>query len=155
MKSLKWKIISMLVVIVLISLTLSGGIIVARQINMELTEMEEENSFLCERLVTTLTNADYSATQVDDFFSQLIAAWMLQNSASGASSRTFFLLDERGNTLYGRAEELTEREKASRVITDALAGKSSDGIHLSTDSAGEAIAEYAEVFAIGSDTFRM
>lgn len=153
MKSLKWKIISMLAVIVLISLTLSGGIIIARQISMELSEMQEEDSFLCERLVTTLQNADYETTQVDDFFSQLIAAWMLQNSASGASSRTFFLLDARGNTLYGRSEELTEREKASRTITDALTGKTSEKIHFSTDSEGESIAEYAQVFRIEDETY--
>ncbi len=150
MKSLKWKIVSALSALVLVALSASGGYILLRMLRSEYEALNEETRYLSERIVNTLQVADDEERAVEDMLSELIGAWMLESAGieSLREARAFFLLDEWGNTLYHRGEDLSEAERGSRTLAAALAGRSSEKLGLSGQNA-----EWAQCFELNGTNY--
>ncbi len=150
MKSLKWKIVTALAVLVLAALAASGGYILFHLLQNEYEQLTEETRYLSERIVNTLQAADSEENNVEDMLSELIGAWMLESAGTESSrqNRAFFLLDEQGQTLYHRGEDLKESERGSRAVTAAIVGEP-----LGRLSVSGRMAEWAEAFELSGTRY--
>ena len=150
MKSLKWKIVLMYIVLVAFIMTACGAYILYSVQKNEYENVRREMEYLTERIVDAMEAADYSDCEPEAFFADLVAAWVLESSESESmdGERLVYLMDDRGATLYCRGEDLTEEERASRLLTGLIYGTGTPELYVHTDSWGQSVADWAVSFQL-------
>lgn len=155
MKSLKWKIVILYILLFAVVMTVSGVYLLISAYRSETNEVAEENAYLANRLIDTMQQAEYTDETPAEFFRELMAAWRLQSAGieTAADEKSFYLLDADCRTLYCLSDDLSPEERASETLLAASLGESSKKIEVQTGADGERIAEWAQVFSLNGERY--
>ena len=152
MGSIKWKMATLYMLLVVTVMIGSGVLILFTLRNDAYREVYQQSEYTAERLVDVLSVQDIPAPEkVKDVFSEVALSLAIENantSASSGSVMSVYLLDAEGKLLYTRKEPLSESDLSSRAIMMALMGEEMEDLYIHDTSQGEEVADYALRFTL-------
>lgn len=153
MGSIKWKMATLYMILVVTVMTGCGAFILYNLRNNAYENAFQELEYTAERIVDVLSIEDLPMGQKpEDVFGEILTSVMLESvnvESDDMGSKTICLLDETGRLLYSRQRDITAQELASRAVMDACEGKKMDSLYVHTDYANQQqVGEYALSFSL-------
>lgn len=153
MGSIKWKMATLYMVLVVTVMTGCGAFILFNLRSRAYEEAFQEMEYTAERIVDVLSTEDLKRNQEpQEIFGEILTGLMLESVNTDRmemGARAVYLLDGEGKLLYTRDEALSEADLASRAIIDArMKEKQTDlYIHTSYDHQSR-VGDYAMSFSL-------
>lgn len=153
MGSIKWKMASLYMVLVVTVLIGCGTLILLNLRNNAYEDAFKELEYTAERIVDVLSTENLTRGQEpQEIFGEILTALMLESMNTDImeiGGKAVYLLDEEGQLLYSREGELTEAVLASRAIIDVRMGSPMQELYIHTAYDGqEKVADYALRFEL-------
>lgn len=153
MGTIKWKLVLLYVILVVFVIIVSGIYII---INVQKNAYETtytELEYTSDRIIDTLQTAGIGEdVTVENIFAEVISALMMESV--NMDTKSIYLLDGDGNTVYYRDVELTAADLASRTIIDATEGRVQDELYVhkvNQENSSVVVGDYAMHFTVKGD----
>lgn len=154
MKSLKWKIVLMYAMLVTFIMAVCGTYILLESRRNEYNSMQVEMQYLGGRIADAMEAADYDQQSPAGFFADIVTAWALETGGESAEQgQRIYFLDAQGHTLYSRSDDLTEEERASRQIQNAIQGNPPMQLYIHQNARGERVADWLTICTLEDNDY--
>lgn len=158
MGSIKWKMATLYMILVVTVMIGCGAFILFNLRSNAYEDLFKELEYTAERIVDVLSTEDLRKDQEpEEIFGEILTAIMMESinvdptevDSTGVGGKSIYLLDEKGQLRYTRAETLSAADLASRAIMDARTGQKMDSLYIHTVSEGqERVGDYAMSFEL-------
>lgn len=153
MGSIKWKMATLYMLLVVAVMLSCGVIILLNLRSSAYRSLFQEFEYTADRIVDVFSIQDLEDKEnPQETFGEILTALMIESVNSeeaAAADKSVYLLDENANLLYTRREQLSAADLSSRAILSAMNGEHMEELYIhSGTGGGSRIAEYALRFTL-------
>ena len=155
MGSIKWKMATLYMVLVVTVMTGCGALILYSLRSNAYEDAFKEVDYTAERIIDVLSVEAWNDWQSPSkIFGEVLTTVMMESvnlEGEEANNKIVCLLDAEGKILYNREQVLSQGDVTSRAIMDALMGIEPESLYIHTDARQRQVGDYAKSFVLGQD----
>ena len=152
MGSIKWKMATLYMALVVTVMISSGVFILFTLQNNSYREVFRQNEYTAERIVDIFGMQTLSEEDTPQkVFGTILTPLMIENintSAGGDDTKDIYLLSDRGDLIYSRDPDITTADLSSRALIDVQSGQTMKKIYVHKLTDGNTVGDYALSFML-------
>lgn len=152
MGSIKWKMATLYMVLVVTVMTGCGALILYNLRSNAYEDAFKEVDYTADRMIDVLSVEIWNEWQNPaKVFGEVLTTVMMESvnlEGEEAGNKIVCLLDAEGNILYNREKVLSQTDVTSRAIMDALTGVEPESLYVHTDARQRQVGDYAKSFTL-------
>ena len=156
MGSIKWKMATLYMILLVTVMAGCGALILYNLRNNAYQDAFKEVDYTAQRIIDVLgIESGDEWESPEKIFGEVLTTVMMESvntEGEESTDKVICLLDSQGHLLYNREKELTQADVASRAVMDAQMGMQPKSLYIHTDYSQRQVGDYAKSFSLPQST---
>lgn len=152
MGSIKWKMATLYMILVVTVMAGCGAFILYNLRNNAYQDAFKEVDYTAERIIDVLSiESGDNWKDPSKIFGEVLTTVMMESvnvEGEESTNKIICLLDREGNLLYNREKALSQTDVSSRAVMDAQTGVKPDSLYIHIDYSQRQVGDYARSFTL-------